>query len=119
MYKIDYNYNFSENALLPIISDTKSFRISSFYNYKGLAYPDYFANLYNYYPALRFSEISKNEFNNVMVFVLVKNKFELNRYKKNFNFDHFFIFSEMNYPFHDKNKILLILLPNNVNQVIN
>jgi hypothetical protein len=51
LYKIDYNYNFSDNALLPIISDTKSFRISSFYNYKGLAYPDYFANLYNYYPA--------------------------------------------------------------------
>jgi hypothetical protein len=117
LYKIDYNYNFSDNALLPIISDTKSFRISSFYNYKGFAYPDYFLNFYNYYPALRFSEISKNKFNNVMIFVLVKDKYELNRHKKNFNFDHFFIFSEMNYPFHDKNKILLILLPNNVNQL--
>jgi hypothetical protein len=118
LYKVDYNYNFSDNSLLPIISRTKSLQISSFYNLFGLSDPDDFANLYKYYPHLKFSEIIKKKPNNMMVFVMLKDKNEINKFKNNINFNDFFIFSELIYPLNKNNPKLLILLPKNINKLI-
>ena len=118
LYKVDYNYNFSDNSLLPIISRTKSLQISSFYNLFGLSDPDDFVNLYKYYPHLKFSEIIKKKPNNMMVFVMLKDKNEINKFKNDINFNDFFIFSELIYPLNKNNPKLLILLPKNINKLI-
>jgi hypothetical protein len=117
LYKVNYNYNFSDNALLPIISRTKSFQISSFYNLFGLSDPDDYRNLYKYYPHLKFSEIIKKEPNDIIVFVMLKNKNDINKYKKTIKFDQFFIFSELAYPLNKDNPKLLILLPKNIKKL--
>ena len=116
-YKVDYNYNFSDNSLLPIISRTKSFQISPFYNLFGLSDPDDFVNLYKYYPDLKFSEIIKKKPDNLIVFVMLKNKNEIIKFEKNINFNDFFIFSELTYPLNKDNPKLLILLPRNIKKL--
>lgn len=114
LYEISYSFNFSDNSFLPIISKTKNTQISSYYNLSGLSKSSDFVNLYKYYPDLNPREILKKNSNNIILFVMVKNKKEIIDLKENKIFNNFFIFSELNYPLNETNSILLILLPKNI-----
>jgi hypothetical protein len=119
LYEINYSFNFSDNPLLPIISKTKNTQISSYYNLSGLSKSSDFVNLYKYYPDLNPQEILKKNPNNIILFVMVKNKKEVVNFKEKKIFENFFIFSELNYPLNETNSILLILLPKDIITKIN
>ena len=105
--------------MLPIISKTKNTQISSYYNLSGLSKSSDFVNLYKYYPDLNPQEILKKNPNNIILFVMVKNKKEVVNFKEKKIFENFFIFSELNYPLNETNSILLILLPKDIITKIN
>lgn len=123
IYKINYSYNITNNPLLPIISKTRSAKISSYfnmdgiYNMDGVSIYDDFANLYKYYPTLTFNEAIKKKSDNMVVFINVKNVAMINQYRKKIDLDNFFIFSELHYPLHENQKVLLMLISKNIKKI--
>jgi hypothetical protein len=102
-YNIAYNYNFTNNSLLPLISKTQSYQFSSFHGHDGFLGSSAWEKAYEYRPDLSLSAKLKNKSDDIIIFQNVKNESEI------FS-DDFFIFSKLNYPLHKDNKILLILL---------
>ena len=102
-YNITYNYNFTNNSLLPLISKTQSYQFSSFHGFDGYFGVGVWEKAYEYRPDLSLSAKLKNKSDDIIIFQNVKNESEI------FS-DDFFIFSKLNYPLHKDNKILLILL---------
>jgi hypothetical protein len=108
-YNINYNFNFTNNSLLPsLCKNTKSFQISSHYGFNGIEGVSIFGHIYKYREDLNYNNVFFR--NDIIVFQNVENKKEI------FS-DNFFIFKELAYPLHDKKKTILILLPKNVKQV--
>ena len=105
-YKINYNFNFTNNSLLPSLGrNTNSFQISSHYGFNGIEGLSVFGHIYKYRENLN----DKNFLfrNDIIIFQNVENKKEI------FS-ENFFIFKELVYPLHDKKKTMLILLPKNI-----
>jgi hypothetical protein len=117
LYSVKYNYNFSNNALLPLISNTKSYQISYFHGFNGLYGRSLWEKAYSYRKDLDLNEKILRKDNDIVLFQIIEDKSDFFNFKFKIYKDNFFIFSELHYPFHNTNKILLILLPNNVNQL--
>jgi hypothetical protein len=108
-YLINYSFNFTNNSLLPsLVNNTRNFQISSHYGFNGINGVSIFGHVYNYRKDLSYNyAFSKND---IIVFQNVESKKEIFSNK-------FFIFSEIEYPLHDKKRIMLILLPKNIKQI--
>jgi len=87
------------------------------YNMDGVSIYDDFANLYKYYPTLTFNEAIKKKSDNMVVFINVKNVAMFNQYRKKIDLDNFFIFSQLHYPLHENQKVLLILISKNIKKI--
>lgn len=105
--EIKYNYNFTSNCMLPIISQTRSFQFSCMHGHDGILGIDLWKDIYVLKPELSLKSKLKENDNDIVVFQNINSKSEI------FS-ENFFIFSQLHYPFHKDNKILLILISKNI-----
>ena len=85
-YNITYNYNFTNNSLLPLISKTQSYQFSSFHGFDGYFGVGVWEKAYEYRPDLSLSAKLKNKSDDIIIFQNVKKEIEI------FYYD-FFIFT--------------------------
>ena len=91
--------------------------ISYFHGFNGLYGRSLWEKAYSYRKDLDLNEKILRKDNDIVLFQIIEDKSDFFNFKFKIYKDNFFIFSELHYPFHNTNKILLILLPNNVNQL--